>query len=84
MKIRLDLLLLPPHTLSNAKYKQLARTLSFVLGLKPINSQIIKGVTYNKPLSQQLFMVWTLALYSFLGLPEAMLIYLWPRGWQSW
>lgn len=45
-------------------------------GLKPINSQIIKGVTYKTPLSQKLFMVWTLALNSFLGLPEAMLTYL--------
>lgn len=77
MKICLDLLLLPPHTLSHAKYKQLARNLSFVLALKPINSQIIKGVTYNKPLSQKLFMVWALALHCFLGLPEAMLVYLW-------
>lgn len=73
----LELLLHPPHTLSKAKYKQQARNLPFVLALKPINSQIIKGVTYNKSLSQKLFMVWTLALHSFLGLPEAILIYLW-------
>lgn len=77
MKVRLDLLLLPPHTLSHAKCKQLARNPSFVLPLKPINNQIIKGVTYNKPLSQKLFMVWALALHSFPGLPEAMLLYLW-------
>lgn len=83
LKVKIRLGLLPPHTLSNAKYKQLARNLSFVLGLKPINSQIIKGVTYNKPLSPKLFMVWALALHSFLGLPEAMLICLWQSGWQS-
>ena len=43
----------------SAKHKQLARNLLFVLGLKPINSQVVKGVTFNKPLSQKLFVVWT-------------------------
>lgn len=36
----------------------------------------MKGVTYKTALSQKLFMVWTLALHTSLGLPEAMFTYL--------